>query len=735
MSKSSRSSGYRSYTARSCFPDSVPYYNNRENAETQHSELCIHVSINRQGYTELNLNNQGLAVFPNQIFSLTRLEVLKISGNELNEIPLAITRLRSLRQLHLEENFLTFLPETLCNCRHLQELNLTRNRLRSLPTNILMLTNLRVLRLGQNHFECLPHEMGFLENLRVLDLHGNRLWYMTFSIAKLQKLKQINLANNRFEHVPIPVCRLTALKCMNLRGNCLTSLIQDIEHVKNLQELNLSNNRFKDFPPEICKLRNLMYLNLSGNKLKELPPTITSLKNLKVLHAQGNCIEFLPDSFQNLQYLNISKNNLYNFSVANMTRLKYVNANGNYLENIPLGTSSLARIEHIHLNRNRIQDVSPDIAMLKKLRTFDLGNNLLTRVPTVLKKLPKLDFFNIKGNKINENISFVRRPDIPPKRFHQQKEHRQKLPNDTKLRQKRWRSQRNYQSRFYLPEKVSLNDEGYKMWDSAKSDLLENGLSQSHLYSSSNSSSLSKNGTMETQDMSLVRTMINSSHISAHEAAILSEEDDDDVFSSDLPLKITDYKLLGICNQVEMLLNKQLLQPVLSLKGHDTGKSFSMMSIVKTPSGLWRLSDDHENDVPGITTSTSESFTITHKGGKMTSSVDPNVTVVIPPGALSKTVHARMKIVNVEDSKLQQICHDNKIIRNIISLGPIILLKMEQETNLTQQAVITIPVPTSDKKGHLYLLTIMEDNSCIPSSSGYRLNSNYIEIHTWNITG
>ena len=109
------------------------------------------------------------------------------------------------------------------------------------------------------------------------------------------------------------------------------------------------------------------------------------------------------------------------------------------------------------------------------------------------------------------------------------------------------------------------------MWDSA--DLLENGFSSRHLNTTSNAAFLNKshpnsNRTEKSNHSNTIGdsiSMLNSFNTSksflAHEAALLPGGD---ASFSNVPMTTTDYQLLGICNQVEMLLNKQLLQPVLS---------------------------------------------------------------------------------------------------------------------------------------------------------------------------
>ena len=434
-----------------------------------------------------------------------------------------------------------------------------------------MLKNLRILRLGQNQFECLPHEIGDLDNLRYLDLHGNKLWYLPFSIARLYRLKYLNMANNRFEHLPLPVCKVASLQILNLRGNALMNLLPDFDGLCHLQELNLAYNKFEIIPQAVFQLKLLLYLNLTGNKLHFLPSAIVTLKNLKVLHLQGNKIEKVPEMLPNLQYLNISNNKLYNFSVVDMKRLRSLNASNNRLENIPMGVYSQQKLEALRLNGNRIQYVSPDIVFLKRLKVLDLGNNQLMSFPQVVQKLNRLDFFNVRGNNIKSKISLYNGEIIPQTDFYAK---RRKFQNnrhkyDTASRRQK-RGSKSYPSQENgVPSSLLSNGNTHKMWDSG--DLLENGFSEKHLNNTVSSAYLKKKQPMVSEGTDIQsQTLKSQQKYLGHQAELVSNIDTYSM--SEMPAVSTDYQLLGICNQVEMLLNKQLLQPVLSLSGNPMGK-------------------------------------------------------------------------------------------------------------------------------------------------------------------
>lgn len=368
------------------------------------SQLRSYLLRNSAGLTELDISGKELRHLPDEVLQCSKTQVLKFARNKIRKIPKLISCLRQLRILDASSNFLGSIPDTIVNCTYLTELNLENNRLTALPLNLGLLNHLKILKLGQNELESITNEIGFLESLSNLDLQGNKLWYLPFSIGNLHKLRQLNLSDNMFEHLPMPVCRVRSLIILNLSGNQLISLAPDFDNLKNLKELNLSSNRLKVVPPAVCEAKQLRYLNLAANQLKELPLQLAKMSKLQVLHAQQNYLESLPEDLSSLLYLNVSHNNLHNFSVSGMKKLKYLNASKNLLENTPMALFNLTKLEHLKLNANRITFLSQDIVLLKNLKTLDLGNNRLTNLPHVINELEHLDFFNIQGNSVNQRL-------------------------------------------------------------------------------------------------------------------------------------------------------------------------------------------------------------------------------------------------------------------------------------------------------------------------------------------
>ncbi|MBN2003102.1 MAG: GTP-binding protein [Anaerolineae bacterium] len=204
-----------------------------------------------EGWTELDLSNQGLTELPSEIGQLTKLQSLDLSHNHLTALPSEINQLIELHALYLDDNQLTTLPPKIGQLTNLWELELSSNRLASLPPQIGQLVTLEELGLSGNQLTALPPEIGKLTELGGLHLNGNRL--ITF---------------------PSQIAQLTALYALNLRGNRLTTLPPEIGQLTALTSLDLGGNGLTTLPPEIVQLTSLIYLDLRDNPDLPLPPEI-----------------------------------------------------------------------------------------------------------------------------------------------------------------------------------------------------------------------------------------------------------------------------------------------------------------------------------------------------------------------------------------------------------------------------------------------------------------------------
>ncbi|MCZ8198230.1 MAG: leucine-rich repeat domain-containing protein [Flavobacterium sp.] len=159
----------------------------------------------------LNLSNQDISISSEQWLRFINLEYLNLKNDHLKEIPIAITKIKSLKTIDLSGNDFTILPEEFSNLTNLEEiylndeknmnlpktlsilaklpklksLHLENDNLSKLPSEILLFKNLENLYLNQNNFKKIP-EIQSLDHLKYLDLKDNNIK------PELQDMKNLN---------------------------------------------------------------------------------------------------------------------------------------------------------------------------------------------------------------------------------------------------------------------------------------------------------------------------------------------------------------------------------------------------------------------------------------------------------------------------------------------------------------------------------------------------------------
>jgi Leucine-rich repeat (LRR) protein len=121
------------------------------------------------------------------IAKLSKLQSLSVGGNQLGrhiaaEIldasdPFPSTLPSGLKQLKVDNNFLSSVPRPILSATmtKLEKLDLSSNNLATIPTEISNLVALTELNLDDNVIVSLPEDVGKLRALKVLSLKGNRI--------------------------------------------------------------------------------------------------------------------------------------------------------------------------------------------------------------------------------------------------------------------------------------------------------------------------------------------------------------------------------------------------------------------------------------------------------------------------------------------------------------------------------------------------------------------------------
>ncbi|XP_070556501.1 malignant fibrous histiocytoma-amplified sequence 1-like [Ptychodera flava] len=123
----------------------------------------------------LDIGNNQFKTVPREIFMLKSLKVLRLSVNEIEELPTGFAELKYLENLRIGCNRLRNLPADFGECQSLKYLKLASNRLLEFPTVILKLKGLEQLLISANKIRVLPLELFENEKLQIFHAEGNPL--------------------------------------------------------------------------------------------------------------------------------------------------------------------------------------------------------------------------------------------------------------------------------------------------------------------------------------------------------------------------------------------------------------------------------------------------------------------------------------------------------------------------------------------------------------------------------
>ncbi|XP_013421888.1 malignant fibrous histiocytoma-amplified sequence 1 homolog [Lingula anatina] len=125
-----------------------------------------------------------------------------MGDNQLSDIPVDISRLKTLKIFHLNSYAFTTLPTTLCGLTNIEVLYLGDNQLSDIPVDISKLKALIIFRLNKYACTSFPIALCGLTNVEVLNLSGNQLSDVPVDITRLTNLESLDLHHNNISHLP-----------------------------------------------------------------------------------------------------------------------------------------------------------------------------------------------------------------------------------------------------------------------------------------------------------------------------------------------------------------------------------------------------------------------------------------------------------------------------------------------------------------------------------------------------
>ena len=376
---------------------------------------------------KLELNGFIVNMMPKEVFELTSLTALHMSGNSLKVVGSEIEALQHLTFVDLSYNRIKMLPATLGKLRRLEELDVQNNALQHLPAVMCTMDKLRIVHIVGNKSLSVPREVQnagtptlklFLKGIYYGSNDGKVDW-AELNKLKVCKLRQVpdvlfsmnwitdlNLDDNSIHRLPPELGSLKALLRLSARHNLLEKLPSEIKRCKRLEKLYLDHNRLPKVPMYLYTHLPLQVLALSHNQLDSgcIPETLPAgaASRLQALILDNNNLGKLSGAIEVFGQLKVLQ---FNFNMVGSlpheiglcTALTDLQFDANEVEELPPPFHKLTNLVRLKLNDNKISNLPDWIGKFTKLQQLSLGNNRLQYIPYPLTFL-KLSILTIDGN-------------------------------------------------------------------------------------------------------------------------------------------------------------------------------------------------------------------------------------------------------------------------------------------------------------------------------------------------
>jgi Leucine-rich repeat (LRR) protein len=144
-----------------------------------------------------------------------------------------------------------------------------------------------------------------------------------------------------------------------------------------------ANNLKDSIPASIGNLTGLKELDLNFNYISFLPPEIGGLKALERLHLRSNQLQALP------------------LEIVELKSLKELELSENYLTGLPDSLGSLENLEVLALENNKLTEIPSSLGNLRHLKTLIISGNLIPAIPPSVSRMASLSILNVGLNPID----------------------------------------------------------------------------------------------------------------------------------------------------------------------------------------------------------------------------------------------------------------------------------------------------------------------------------------------
>jgi len=202
-------------------------------------------------------------VLDEKLAKASKTGALNLYSCGLREAPDAIWRILNIRTLDLSSNFLSTLSSSVQGLAKLKILKVSGNDLEELP-DLSPLSSLRTLEASDNKIVAFPSLPSAVQHA---DLSGNRMFVFTSSIAAAASLQTLNLSRNHIRsfQTDVPFAELSHLGTLDLDDNAIAELPPEMGVLPKLHALTVRRNKLAAVPPQVLRAPRLSLLRLEGN--------------------------------------------------------------------------------------------------------------------------------------------------------------------------------------------------------------------------------------------------------------------------------------------------------------------------------------------------------------------------------------------------------------------------------------------------------------------------------------
>jgi Leucine-rich repeat (LRR) protein len=354
----------------------------------------------------LDLNNNKIENFPEEILGLKELKTLNLMNNSLNDIPPRLCFLKKLVRINLEGNPLKKLNSKVrsSNAEHLKAYLKTRLNEDDIKNILKNSDNYMDVEVDVDLASGLTGQgkSFFGNNFSGGKNKENNNYILSYLHNGSLKMNNMNIEEIPVEDIQKGVASLkntfsynvNNFENKNKESSALNSIDFSVNRIKNLE--NFCNN-IPNFIPDLKEIK------LSTNFIKFFPSAFLSLFNLKTIDLKNNQLSsFLDIEDGTMMNFPNYNNNFQNQNIGILPNLEYLDLSINKFKEIPSILKHLHNLTVFLISNNHITDASPLYQTeYSQLDTLDLGTNKISILKEKLyRNFPNLKNLNVENNEI-----------------------------------------------------------------------------------------------------------------------------------------------------------------------------------------------------------------------------------------------------------------------------------------------------------------------------------------------